>query len=664
MLAHLAFFGETAWPIVAGVPEPVRAGLAGAALAAALGALYLAAAVSALRAVGRAAEPGGAAGVALAVLAVTNVGIAVVTQYGRGLNDNDPHYLLPLYTALPPLLGRFLAALPDRRRAVALTAAVLALHAAGTLAGSFRNLFPAVAATERSELLAQRATVEALERIGLRRLYDSDLGNRALTFLAAERVIVSHPYEEVRPRFARAVDGEPEIAWWMPRRAPGLEANFAALGLTFTFRPVSALGGAYGGFALTAPPVREVAPALLRVTASEGATAVGRATDRIGGSLWSTGRPQRGGEWIQIDLGAVAPVALVRWLPGTYQEVPRGLRLEGSPDGAAWRTLVDLPEYLGPLYWSAGRPMARVRSGRVELRVPPAPVRYLRVTQTGRDPVWAFTVRELHVYAATGEAPAPPAAVDGPALARALEAAGVRRLYADHGWASRAALADPAIRVPPANLQLDDYGFKGSAAMLLPPFRWEPGTGVLLEPVDAEGFAATAEADGLAFTRQSLGGLTLFVHAPGPPPGAPLPPSALAVTASRHEKRAALAVDGDPSTRWATAAPRAAGDWFRVDLPAARVIRGVRIAVLNPADLPPALAVEGSADGGGWQPLTATFRLERRHRWGGFGLLDDGATAARLEFAPATLRALRLVLPAGDPVFDWSIHELVVYGGE
>jgi hypothetical protein len=300
----------------------------------------------------------------------------------------------------------------------------------------------------------------------------------------------------------------------------------------------------------------------------------------------------------------------------------------------------------------------------VELRVPPAPARYLRIAQTGRDALWAWTIRELYVYAAAGEEPAPRVEADGLELARAVGAAGVRRLYADHGWASRVALADPAIRVPPANLQLDDYGFKGSAGMLLPPFRWEPGTGVLLEPVDAEGFAAEAAVGGLTFLRRELGGLTLFVHAPLPAPGVPLPASALAVTASRHGKRAGLAVDGDLATRWATAAPRAAGDWFRVDLTAARVIRGMRLAVTNPADLPPGLAVEGSPDGVRWQPLTATFRLERRHRWGGFGLLDDGATAVRLDFPPATLTALRVVLPAGDPVFDWSIHELAVYGGE
>lgn len=662
ILAHLRFFGRTAWPIVAGVPPNLRHAALGVGLAVALGALYLVAALAALRAVRRAAPPGGAAGLALVAFACTNVGIAVVTQYGRGLDDHDPHYLLPLYTALPPLLGAFLAGRSDRRRARVLTAALVLLHAAGALAGSFANLHPAIAAAERAGLAAQRATVEGLERAGLHRLYDSDATGRVLTVLSAGRTIVSNPYEEIRPGFARAVDGAPVAAWWMPRRAPMLEAHFAALGLRFAFRRVSLLGGVYEGFTLVGPPVHEVPVA--RVTASHGSADTGRMTDRIGGTLWSTGHPQRGGEWIQVDLGAVVPVALVRWLPGTYQEVPRGLRLEGSVDGTVWHALVDLPEYSGPLYVSAGRPVQRVRSGRVELRVPPMPARHLRVTQTGRGAVWAWTIRELYVYAATGGAEAPAVEADGAALARAVRAEGVRRLYADHGWASRVALADPGIRVPPANLQLDDYGYKGPAAMLLPPFHWAGGTGVLLELADAEAFAGAARSGGLAFARRNLGGLALFVHEPALPPGPRLAARAFTVTAARQPTRAGLAVDGIPATRWTTAAPRAAGDWFRVDLPVARSLHGVRLSADNPADLPPDLVVEGSQDGVSWERLAATRRPEHRYRWGGFGVLDDGALALRLEFPPATVRALRLVLPAGDPVFDWSISELAVYGGE
>jgi hypothetical protein len=88
----------------------------------------------------------------------------------------------------------------------------------------------------------------------------------------------------------------------------------------------------------------------------------------------------------------------------------------------------------------------------------------------------------------------------------------------------------------------------------------------------------------------------------------------------------------------------------------------VRLTVANPADLPPGLVVEGSPDGVRWDRLEPTLRREHRFRWGGFGLLDDGAIALRLEFPPATLSALRLALPAGDAVFDWSIHELALLG--
>jgi hypothetical protein len=146
--------------------------------------------------------------------------------------------------------------------------------------------------------------------------------------------------------------------------------------------------------------------------------------------------------------------------------------------------------------------------------------------------------------------------------------------------------------------------------------------------------------------------------------GSRIPPGALAVTASRHAKQAGLAVDGNSDTRWATAAPRAAGDWFRIDLPAPRAVRAVRLAAANPADLPPAIVVEGSDDGARWERLPAIARPERRYRWGGFAILEDGAVALRLEFPPATVRALRLVLPVGDPVFDWSINDLAVYGSE
>src|SRR5262245_38800598 len=185
VLVHMGFFVRTAWPIVAGVPQGIRDTPLGAGLALALGAVYLAVLLSAVRAIRRVGPPGSTVGLALIVLVCTNLGVAVATRYGRGLNDNDPHYLLPLYTALPPLLGWFLARLADRGRAIVLTGALLLVHILGALDGSFANLHPVIAGAERAELRVPLESLAALDRAGIHRLYDSDAAGRVLTFLSA-----------------------------------------------------------------------------------------------------------------------------------------------------------------------------------------------------------------------------------------------------------------------------------------------------------------------------------------------------------------------------------------------------------------------------------------------------------------------------------------------
>jgi hypothetical protein len=657
VLLHLDVFRRVSWPIVAGVPAGLRSTWAGTAIAAALAVVYGAALLDAPRGKQDRVAAGRWMGAGLVVLAGTNIAVAVGTVYGDALDDHDQRYLLPLYVALMPLLGVWLA-----RQVTALATlvgiAVALVHLGGAVAGTGGSFAPRVAAAHEARAMLWRTVAATLAREGPRHVYDPDPSSRLLTFLSGGRVIVSNPYREIVPEHALAVDGTPQVGWLA--ESPMLEANLAALGVAFASRKLGRWGPIYVDFAVPARRLVELDPGRFRVDSSEAPEANGRVTDRRADTLWRTRRPQQGGEWLRVDLGATAPVALVRWLPGAFQQVPRGLRLEASVDGATWRVLVDLPAYSGPLYWSAGRPLQRVRSGRVELRVPPSPARYLRITQTGQNARWPWTVRELLVYADAGEPRPPGTVLEGPALARALRGAGVTRLYADHGWASRVALADPGIRVLPANLLLDAYGFEGPATDLLPPFRWTPGTGVLLEPADAPGFVLAARRAGLEFRARPLAGLELFVHVPPAPLGRLLGSEALAVTASRHPGLASRAVDGNPGTRWATRGPRRAGDWFRIDLAAPRRLRAVRLTATNPADLPEGLRVEGSADGTNWRSLAATLHVERALRWGGIALLSDVATAVRLEVDPIAVHALRLVLLDGHPVADWSIHELEI----
>jgi Dolichyl-phosphate-mannose-protein mannosyltransferase/F5/8 type C domain len=663
LVAHLRAFAQTAWPIVAGVPAPWRGTAIGVALSVTLAVVYALALVASVRGHPADPPPHRAAGRALAVLVAVTVGLAVGSVYGRAL-VRDPRYLLPVYVALPLLLGRWLASLPSRRLAAGLTGALVLVHAAGGLSGSFRNMLPSVAAWERAELERQLATVVALKRQGVDRLYGPGWQRTLinLTFLSAERVIFSDPYEEINPRYALMVDGADQAAWGVHERNLVWEENLRALGIAFTFQPAGPLGGVYRDFVLDGQAVRELDPSGWRVATSHQPELAHRLVDRDGSTLWRS-RAQQGGEWVQVDLGQVERVALVRWLPGFHGEVPTGVALHGSLDGRTWERLLDLATYRGPLYWSAGRPMRRVRSGRVELRIPPTPLRHLRIVQTGRQARFGWSMRELFVYAASG-APAHTPTVSGARLAAALRGAGVTRLYADHGWGSRVALADPEIRVLPANLGLDAYGFEGAARDLLPPVRWRPGVAVLLESTDADGFLRAARVAGLGFTEREVGGLRLFVHAPRPPrAGLPVRAEKLRASGFPRPEAAALALDGDRRTAWTTGRSQRVEDWFRVDLPGPQTIRAVRLWTGDRTAWPRGLAVEGSVDGVTWQSLATDVSTQGPHRWGGIALLRDGVEAVRLDFGPATLSALRVRLTRDDRD-EWSINELSVFADE
>jgi hypothetical protein len=90
----------------------------------------------------------------------------------------------------------------------------------------------------------------------------------------------------------------------------------------------------------------------------------------------------------------------------------------------------------------------------------------------------------------------------------------------------------------------------------------------------------------------------------------------------------------------------------------------VRLWTAYRSDAPRALALAASDDGVAWRPLAATTSRDGDLRWGGIALLRDGTETTWLDVPPTRASALRLTLTRGDPVFDWSIHELAVHAAE
>lgn len=585
--------------------------------------------------------------------------IVLITPYGSRLADHDQKYLLPLYSTLPILAGVAIDALWRRRRALGL--AGLALVVGTHLTGVVPELYGVAAGgwrAHRAEVARQEALLEGLRARGLTRIYASQWA-RTLTFQSGEMVIFADPYQEVYPPHATAVDAAPRAAWLSLGPTPAFEETLRAMGIGWRTEEVGGLLF-YTDFRREGPGLHELRPDPgWRASASHNAATAGHALDRDALTRWSSDQVQAPGMWYQLDLGRVQTLAGLAWLPGGWQDIPAGYRVELSTDGVVWETVSRVDQYVGPLAWGGTHPIQRVRRARVEVRFAPVPARFIRLTLTGESDRFWWTIRELIVYAPAARAPADPTT---PGLAAALARRQVRFLYADHGPSARLAQALPGLGTLPANLFVDAYGRNRPDPNRLDRVRWRPGTAALVPSSSAAAFEAQAGLAGLGFAREELGAQTLFTYAPPPTPFLiELPRVGLTVSASRHPEEAGSAVDADPRTRWATHRPQTPGDWFAITLAEPALLAGVRLeTAAAPHDFPRGLRVALSPDGERWDYPDVGLRAGGRLRWGGTHLLRDGVDTLTLTFPPAPARALRLTRTAGDGVFDWSIYDLAL----
>jgi hypothetical protein len=368
--------------------------------------------------------------------------------------------------------------------------------------------------------------------------------------------------------------------------------------------------------------------------------------------------------WFQLDLGRVYEIGMVSWLPGGFQEVPVGLRLETSADGVHWRVARDVPRYYGPLYWSGSHPMGRVRWGRVELRFPPRPARYLRITELGEDHRFPWTIRELFVYEALP--PSPATVRDSAAAVAALRRAGARRVYADHGVGARlAALSGDTLAAQPADLQVDRYGTVPPPNALP---RFAPGADAAIvyaaSSASAGAIEATLRAAGWRFTTEEAGGYRLLTRfARAEPAGVPLASRGWRLSGVPEGADPRAAIDGQLGTRWSTRGPQRPGQQLQVDLPEPTTVVGVELDLGRfRFDYPRGLELQIARAPGAWEPVPARTVRVGPLVWAGTHLLRDGVDRVVLRFPATSARALRLIQTGGDPFFDWSVAELRLLG--
>jgi F5/8 type C domain len=651
-----------ALPIVVGVPDVVLGGrLATVAVGGALGlfgfAVFLVLGHPGASRDGR---------LVLGALGLFSLVAVLVTERGLTLGTEDPRYLLPLLAVLPVLwagmIGRLAGSRPTFPECTGLL--LLVAHGVGLAAADPSLVFAAPWPARSTADAVPRQMAQGLAARGITAVYTHEQELLPLTFVSGEHVVVSHLYEDADPLRARRVDGAAAVAYLGGRVPPGFDAALAAAGIRFA-RERTSLGTLYTAFELAPDRHREISPAGWTATASLHPEMARWALDRDAATAWRSGERQRPGMWFQVDLGRVHPVGMVTWLPGAFQEGPTGFRVEASLDGVRWRLAREASPSYGPLYWSGSHPIGRVRWGRVEVRFPARPARYLRITQLGENSRLDWSIRELFVYEVT-DGPATSPAGDPAPVATALRRRGVTRVYADHGVGARLAEASGGgLAVLPGNLYVDAYG-SAPPVNELPRFRAPPGTAVVY-PADlpsGETIAETLRRAGWRFADETLGGYRVLTEFTRPPlPGSPLTPRGWRITGEPGTANPGLVVDGRLETRWWTQAPQRPGAQLQVDFPEPVALMGVDLDLgAFPADYPRGLAVEVSGEPGHWERLDTAPLLFGRLRWAGLHVLRDGVERVSVRFPPVRARGLRLVQTGSDPVFPWSVAELRLVG--
>src|SRR5262245_25694064 len=193
------------------------------------------------------------------------------------------------------------------------------------------------------------AAIARLEALGLRTCYADGRIAQVVTFESNERILCSD-YDGFRNYdFLRTVDrvDDPATVGIVTHRArrrphPDVMARMLdAAGARYTRDDV----GAYSIFhSFVAPgPVTPISPAGWVARASSESETARLALDRKVWTRWTA--TQRPGQWFEVDLGRLYPVAQVDLVAAPWiTDAPEGLRVETSADGSTWRTAVAIAE--------------------------------------------------------------------------------------------------------------------------------------------------------------------------------------------------------------------------------------------------------------------------------------------------------------------------------
>jgi hypothetical protein len=111
------------------------------------------------------------------------------------------------------------------------------------------------------------------------------------------------------------------------------------------------------------------------------------------GTGWSTGYPQRQGDYFRLDLGSPVHMRRVELLLNNHPlDFPRSFIVEGSLDGSQWTQLSANTSFFPPLNRSMIEDFSQYK---VDVRFEPRQIRYLRITLIRSHEARHWSINEI-----------------------------------------------------------------------------------------------------------------------------------------------------------------------------------------------------------------------------------------------------------------------------
>jgi hypothetical protein len=372
--------------------------------------------------------------------------------------------------------------------------------------------------------------------------------------------------------------------------------------------------------------------------------------DNNSNTRWGTGTAQSGGQWFQVDMGALKTVYQINLeMPGG--DYPRGFEVYLSADGVNWGSSV------------AGG------TGMTNLTVIPfdsQSARYIRIKQTGSTGGAWWSIAEFKVYGelqalsrsgwtATASSSAggqPPSnALDGSLSTRwSTGASQTNGQWFQVDMGSSQTFKRIILDATGSN---DDYPRGYQVQFSNDAVNWtaSAATGSGTSSITVINFSQQ-NARYIRITQTGSNGLWWSIHefnVYGDVQAMPRTGWTATTSSSAGGQPPSNALDGSLSTRWSTGASQTNGQWFQVDMGSSKTFNRIILDTTGSnGDYPRGYQVQVSNDGVNWGASVST---------------GSGTSAiTTIDFAQQNARYIRVTQTASGQTGNWwSIHEFNVY---